>query len=429
MDDILQTRLAEARLTLERSSLARLRPTDDRHARQIDLQSAWNAVAIDLSVLEPEVFGIVPNWWGFLESQFKEESESLRFQVVALQRRYDGLAAIEDQEERRAALAALWKEYTDLEGACESLFGEIVELMGGLALRDRSVDRWLFAVADKLVEWYAQRVNDSWAVTVPRVRGAVARKLISIVGLSFPEWSVWALPLTAHEFARQSFRFSRKAARIKEQIEVALPGVWEGQQISQPEVLYADAFATFTTGPAYLLATIGLRLSPQEAARALVIFRVLERLDDRKKTFHKDFLADFRAQWKDSPVSGSLGREEAERAEHFADAALDALKAYNYDAATYSVVQDWSKAMDVKDVWEENAGKPGKELGVPAQRPLKLIDVLNAAWYCRFKRVADVQRLEVAVRLTCDHLLREQQSTGARSQQQPAAPSISGVSQ
>lgn len=426
IDEILKTRLAEVRRTLERSSLARLRPGESE-PEVFDPQRTWYTVAISLSSLERTVFDVVRNSWEFLESQFKQESESLGYRIEGLQTRYEHLADI-NAEQQRAALVALWEDYARLAEASESLFGEIVELMGGLALRDRSVDPWLFVIADKLVEWYAQRTSDSWeAVTVPSVRGAVARTLVRIVGLRFPEWSVWALPLTAYEFAHQSFRFGHKGVKLKAQIDNDLPGVWEGKQVSGQEVLLADAFATFTTGPAYLLATVGLRLSPQETARALVIFRVLEKLD-KGATFRNDFLEEFRARWRSSPVSGSgLAPDEVQKLEDFADAALKALKMSYLPATEYSVEQDWSRAKEIHRHWAENGKIPGKPLEIRNIQRLKLIDVLNAAWYCRFKDVADTRRLEVAVRMYCDQILAPPPQAGASFLQQPAPPTISGA--
>ncbi|HXO28181.1 MAG TPA: hypothetical protein VOA80_12600 [Thermoanaerobaculia bacterium] len=217
-----------------------------------------------------------------------------------------------------------------------------------------------------------------------------------MIGLRFLEWSVWAMPLTGFEFARQSK--GRYQATIKGRIEEALPGVWEGQQVPEPDVLYADAFATCMTGPAYLLAAIHLRLSIEETARAVVIFRVLRGLD-KDETLGKDFLDGFRTGWQSSPASGdSLPAEEVEKLERFADAALAALRIFHM-GAVYSVDQDWSNAKSISNGWRDAAETPEGELGLPDHlRVITPADVLNAAWYCRIKQFVDIPRLERAVR-------------------------------
>jgi hypothetical protein len=422
IDEILKTRLAEVRRTLERSSLACLRELE------VDPQSTSYTVAISLSSLEKEVADVVRNSWGFLESQFQQESRSLGNQVEDLQKRYEGLSHL-DAEEQQAALVQLWQDYTRLAESAESLFGEIVELISGLALRDRSVDPWLFKIADRLVGWYAQRTSDSLdAVTVPSVRGAVARTLVRIVGLRFPEWSVWALPLIAYEFAYQYFRSGGyQGAKLKAQIEKDLPGVWEGNQVEGQAVLLADAFATFTTGPAYLLAAINLRLSPQETARALVIFRVLEGLDQRG-IFGADFLEEFRAGWQRSPASGrGLAPAEAQKLKDFADAALKALGMSYLPPTKYSVEKDWSRVKEIHQHWAEDIMVPGIPLEIRNIQRLTPIDVLNAAWFCRLKGVADARPLEVAVRKYYDQILAPPPPGGASFNRQVGPPNMSGV--
>lgn len=420
VDEILKTRLAEVRRTLDRASRARLQPVESGDT--YDPKNMWN-VTLDLRKLELQVLNVVRVNWEFLESQFKQDSKMAASTIEKLQERVEALAGVQDEEQRQAELARLWKEYVRVEAEAETLLGEIFELMGGLAFRDRSVDPWLFAVADQLVGWYAQRTSDSWdVVTVPCVRGAVARTLVRIVGLRFPEWSVWALPLTAYEFAYQYLRFGHKAVKVQSLIEQAGVEIEEGER----KVLLADAFATFTTGPAYLLAAVGLRLSAEEAHRALVIFRVLEGLD-RKGTYDKDFLKSFRDQWEHSPASGvRLEADRVARLERFAEAALKALEISYLETTSYSAAVDWPRAREISDRWLEDY-QSVQPLAIPDNPRLKLIDVLNAAWLSRFRGVPE-DRLETAARQLCDQMLKNQQPVGTGiQQQQPAMAARSGV--
>jgi len=67
IDEILKTRIAEVRRTLQRTSLARLR-REDQQPGLIDPESAWNSVAIYLPELDKAVLNVVQKSWEFLES-------------------------------------------------------------------------------------------------------------------------------------------------------------------------------------------------------------------------------------------------------------------------------------------------------------------------------------------------------------------------
>jgi hypothetical protein len=420
-DEILKTRLAEVRRTLERASLTRLRREAAEAETYDDSEKNWITVGLSLP-------NVIKNSWEFLESQFKQDSEMIAYKIEALQEAVERPFKSGSEEERRAELVTLWEEYDKLERSSEKLLGEIVELMGGLAFRDRSVDPWFFATADELVGWYAQRTNEPWdGVTVPCVRGAVAWTLVRIVGFRFPEWSVWALPLTAYEFAYQYLKVGGlKPAKVKEMIKTYLEGEVEIEELGEYQVLLADAFATFTTGPAYLFAALGLRLSPQEAERALVIFRVLERLDDEERTYTTDFLRDFRTQWESSPASGErVDPARAHKLERFAEVAVKALEKSYLPATRYSA-GDWIKAKDISKIWKVDGKIEGKPLQMPPTARLKLIDVLNAAWLSRFNAV-DTDRLEKAARKLCSSIIKTQGSPGVSTPQQPAPYAQTGV--
>ncbi|HXO26758.1 MAG TPA: hypothetical protein VOA80_05410, partial [Thermoanaerobaculia bacterium] len=114
MDEILRTRLAEVKRTLERASLARLRSLEDSRAVVTDPSMRYS-MAISVPTLEEAVLPFMPNRWGDLEIQFGAESKDLHEKIEALEKRYEGLAAIKDDERQRKELSQLWQVYTDLE--------------------------------------------------------------------------------------------------------------------------------------------------------------------------------------------------------------------------------------------------------------------------------------------------------------------------
>ena len=75
------------------------------------------------------------------------------------------------------------------------------ELLGGVALRDTRLDDGICVLADELVTNY--RVDNRGPtpiLTIPARHKTTAMTLAKTVCVGFPEWTIWALPLTAHEF-------------------------------------------------------------------------------------------------------------------------------------------------------------------------------------------------------------------------------------
>jgi hypothetical protein len=79
-------------------------------------------------------------------------------------------------------------------------------------------------------------------------------RLERVVRLRFPEWNIWALPFTAYSFWDLAAR-----AGLKEKLIQSL-----GEDEGDPDTLIclADAFATYTAGPAYAFAAFTLQLNP-----------------------------------------------------------------------------------------------------------------------------------------------------------------------
>jgi hypothetical protein len=397
-DEVLRIRLQEVKKTLERAALVRICPDQPAEAEDpVDPDGFTNAVALRLPILEQRI--IKPVWMP-LELQFRQESNLLIQDLEDVDRRLGELEAVADPEAATAELANLWADYADLERKSEVLLGEIVELLGGLSFRDRSEDPWFFAMADQMVQWYAGQTGDPWdPLTVPFIRHAAARALARVVGLRFPDWTLWALPLIGYDFAYQYFRRGDKAENILGMIERRGVDI-KGMEETRSRSLLAHAFAAFTTGPAYAFAALYLRLSPESAEAALVITGTLEQLAGAGQ-FKPDFLDAFREQWDHSPVSRQeIDPEREKQLKAFSAAAFRALRDSLRDS--YSE-EDWVRARSVAQGWELAArvGRPLKQSEVPR---LRLVDVLNAAWYSRFKREVEPERLERAARKECERI-------------------------
>lgn len=176
----------------------------------------------------------------------------------------------------------------------KSIWEEGLDLLSGLCLRSEGLDRGLCKFADAIIA--ETRWNSLKPMTVPG-RGGPGH-LTSIVHLRFPEWTIWALPLTAHELWHLGVRSAVRtipgaiARQSNDVLDLLLdtvrsqdPGAEEklrdSKQIWNTEELQrclADVFGVYVMGPAYACAAIWLVLDPQEAEsrqRALGILRAL----------------------------------------------------------------------------------------------------------------------------------------------------------
>lgn len=168
-----------------------------------------------------------------------------------------------------------------VEGACEDVLGQYVDLVGGIALRDHGLDRRLIRHADALVAVLVDSFGGAGALAVPSRHTPEALIQAQHIRIPLPPgWTLWSLPLVAR-------------------------GVGElmRAQSGEPATLHLlpDAFGTFVIGPAYAFAAVLFELDPRTVAdqqRARSIFYVLRatgRGDDSKRF---DRLADeLEAEW------------------------------------------------------------------------------------------------------------------------------------
>ena len=112
------------------------------------------------------------------------------------------LAQAGDAEDAEAAeiIQQAWHDYTRLYQDCQEIFRETLELIGGLALRDKYDDERLFIFADELIHVCAKTTLNQPSLTVPAQEEALSMTVGRIVRLRFPDWSIWTLPFVAHEF-------------------------------------------------------------------------------------------------------------------------------------------------------------------------------------------------------------------------------------
>jgi len=167
------------------------------------------------------------------------------------------LQAMAQSPEGTAALnRKMWRYYCEtVLPQTQSLFRDYVDLLRGLALRDSELDDGISRIGDELLK-PIQVTDLHHSLTIPAHQEALTKTVARIIRLSFPEWTIWALPLIAHEFAY--------LLPTRRDIEILIENEQTNRGIDRRHIedYFADIFAASSMGPAYACAAVMLRFDP-----------------------------------------------------------------------------------------------------------------------------------------------------------------------
>src|SRR5262249_17490272 len=380
-----------------------------------------------------------------------------------------------------ASLATAWKECAELYDQSRDVCREFLEILGGLTIRQKALDQGICQMADELIRSSAKD-TESWnSMTIPAPQEALGKTLARLVGLRFPEWSIWTLPVAAHEFGHvvvgdsaELNKFADKQTetdlKADSALQEALPAEPDdaarerhlrGPQKrvrSKVNELLADAFATYTMGPAYAFSVVLLRFNPStaldsdggqpsEAERALVIFEMLRRMDASvgEPPPFKDLIEKLETEWSAMlRRAAATGTEpDRSRVKELVDGIWKTFSIALLPGAQYSAREEregWLTSRSWWSKWQQSWHDRGEFVNPEITDTSKLRDVLNAAWLYRFyvqpKDAAEVklvearQRLlEKAARELCTRIIDEKLRYQAQLAQEAAGLKGSRVTQ
>lgn len=211
-----------------------------------ELDRQVNAIRRDLNQIRKTAKGVNARF-ASENSALQKECSQLRGEVESLLERVR--AAGDDKPRQRE----IWTDYEKLlDERARPLFGEYVDFLGGLTMRDTGLDDRVCEMTDVLLVQFNTIIGDF--VPIPSRTAALSSALDSVIKLGFPEWSIWGVPLVAHEVGL-ALRKSYEAERLQEQFA----GKATKDQLAE---LFADVFGAYTLGPAYGYAALLLRLHP-----------------------------------------------------------------------------------------------------------------------------------------------------------------------
>src|SRR5205085_5768616 len=197
-----------------------------------------------------------------------------------------------DPQQQAAIRRRAWQDYisTGFERK-RVVFAEYVDFLGGLALRDTGFDRGICRLADELIRSCGRswpRDTPQWqSLTIPTSQETMSKTLAELIRMGFPEWTFWAIPLTAHALGQV---LVDKNDALKDYVTEHAK---DKQAESHLQSLLADAFATYAMGPAYACAAVMLRFNPVQASadradhpadakRAHMVFAMLRRMNNKE---------------------------------------------------------------------------------------------------------------------------------------------------
>jgi hypothetical protein len=349
-----------------------------------------------------------------------------------------------DQKTAQDQAALAWTRYlSPLYGDSQQLFTEHLDLLSGLALRETGFDLGMCRIADALILESATLPDYQWSsLTIPTQQEALNITVARIIRLGFPEWTIWALPLTAHEFGYV-------AVDRTETISKFLASHVPQRSRTFVRTLLADAFATWIMGPAYACAAILIRLDPRAAwlvpdgyrtnARLRVILRMLSRLDEDEEASsiqpYTPIVTLLEREWKSAllqvrPLTKTGARKPSAWAKELAlwaeesnphpfqddnliasvvKKVADAMGSYRaLSPSAWPRITDWSGKLTTKDVGQ-----------IEVRGDDELRAVLNAAWLRRIELndPDDVDDSAKAVRTLLEQLVNRTTPPTSRAPQ------------
>lgn len=157
----------------------------------------------------------------------------------------------------------------------EPIFTDYMELLGAAALRDTGFDEKISHLADELL-----RSTGGKLLALPMRRQALVTTFKQVIRVTFPDWTVWALPSAALEFWNVVGR-----QKVEGTLEANLRNLPASErapiEMGHKQCL-GDAYATYIMGPAYAYYAVGLLLAPdseQDQCRVRAILAMLGQME------------------------------------------------------------------------------------------------------------------------------------------------------
>jgi hypothetical protein len=320
-------------------------------------------------------------------AEFARRSEAL----AAFRRALDGL------DGEREGWSRLEKETV----AARRMYQRLLGYIQAELFRSAGLDEGMATIADAFLGELARVTDLPWRRQVLMGGDDLYEERTELVLLRFPQYSIWQVPVMAHELGHFAATRIRDETGATPVIAAIAEQSGKGLQTLQPSdaaaigamregflhELFADTFATYVLGPAFACCCLLLALNPAVGAgrhhpsssvRARAVLACLGRLNQALPGWpFAPVLAKLKALW---PEPASLDWVDvAEVTGTF----VDILRAWLPPEAQWG---DWLEDATLKAA--ANAMRANGAAG-PAVQQASLRTLLNAAWSARLDAVDD----------------------------------------
>jgi len=105
-----------------------------------------------------------------------------------------------DRKPSQQEIQQAWEQFDEVNASSQEIFQECAEWIGGLAFRAKAIDEKICQVADQLITSCSNVLGASAPISIPAHKEVRAKTIGNLLRLRFPAWSIWSLPLIAHEY-------------------------------------------------------------------------------------------------------------------------------------------------------------------------------------------------------------------------------------
>jgi hypothetical protein len=200
-----------------------------------------------------------------------------------------------EEDIRRKQNRSAWEKYLRFKKEIlPTLASELLAVIGGVYIHQQGLDKMgsddspsFSDLATAMVNELRERSNNTWGSVLIVGEERIGKPEAEIIRLRFGATDLWNLPFTAHEYGYllAMNRPTEKLWNLRSDInqQASDPNFWigyygEGRYLPEHDDaearkrtllshfcrLFADAFATFFVGPAYVYALLTLRFVPDE---------------------------------------------------------------------------------------------------------------------------------------------------------------------
>ena len=178
------------------------------HLDQAQTTSVWK------QTLDLKTFDVDSVLWGYAIEKIYTEAGELREQLKRLETELR-VGAMDESE--------AWRRFARVQAASTEVFEEGLGLLGGLALRDRTQEEHICRVADAYILELSGDTGRRSSFAIPGLDVRLFSALRRVAKMQFPEWTIWTLPLVAHEYGHvviEESRLGKVAASLADEMAV-----------------------------------------------------------------------------------------------------------------------------------------------------------------------------------------------------------------